>query len=169
MGDVVVTEFVTLEDVFEDPGGSESSQWGGWAFRFDRGPEGDKFKVEETMNAGAMLLGRWFRPRRIETATWRSGYATVCKTVYPGSIPGVASSSFHRPANSIQRPHRRLRSLPTNSVQRDRFKPPAAKAAPSPRGTDRRQLAPARPPPGNPVNDDFHLNCAMQQSIDAMR
>ena len=26
-----------------------------------------------------------------ETATWRSGYATVCKTVYPGSIPGVAS------------------------------------------------------------------------------
>jgi dihydrofolate reductase len=58
MGDVVVTEFVTLDGVFEDPGGSESSQWGGWAFRFDRGPEGDKFKVEETMNAGAMLLGR---------------------------------------------------------------------------------------------------------------
>ena len=27
-------------------------------------------------------------------ATWRSGYATVCKTVYPGSIPGVASSGF---------------------------------------------------------------------------
>ncbi len=58
MGDVVVTEFVTLDGVFEDPGGSESSRWGGWAFRFDRGPEGDKFKVEETMNAGAMLLGR---------------------------------------------------------------------------------------------------------------
>jgi hypothetical protein len=26
-------------------------------------------------------------------ATWRSGYAAVCKTVYPGSIPGVASTS----------------------------------------------------------------------------
>jgi hypothetical protein len=26
-------------------------------------------------------------------ATWRSGYATVCKTVYPGSIPGVASNN----------------------------------------------------------------------------
>ena len=25
------------------------------------------------------------------TATWRSGYATVCKTVYAGSIPAVAS------------------------------------------------------------------------------
>jgi hypothetical protein len=27
-------------------------------------------------------------------ATWRSGYAAVCKTVYPGSIPGVASSKI---------------------------------------------------------------------------
>jgi hypothetical protein len=25
-------------------------------------------------------------------ATWRSGYATVCKTVYSGSIPDVAST-----------------------------------------------------------------------------
>src|SRR5206468_3718621 len=25
---------------------------------------------------------------------WRSGYATVCKTVYPGSIPGVASKTL---------------------------------------------------------------------------
>ena len=28
----------------------------------------------------------------LRKATWRSGYATVCKTVYPGSIPGVAST-----------------------------------------------------------------------------
>jgi hypothetical protein len=28
-----------------------------------------------------------------QRATWRSGYAAVCKTVYPGSIPGVASTS----------------------------------------------------------------------------
>jgi hypothetical protein len=27
-------------------------------------------------------------------ATWRSGYAAVCKTVYPGSIPGVASNKI---------------------------------------------------------------------------
>src|SRR5258705_13600702 len=32
------------------------------------------------------------RPRDSSVATWRSGYATVCKTVYPGSIPGVAST-----------------------------------------------------------------------------
>jgi hypothetical protein len=30
----------------------------------------------------------------------------VCKTVYPGSIPGVASSSINRQANSIRSPHR---------------------------------------------------------------
>jgi hypothetical protein len=29
-------------------------------------------------------------------ATWRSGYAAVCKTVYPGSIPGVASNKIKR-------------------------------------------------------------------------
>ena len=32
-------------------------------------------------------------------ATWRSGYAAVCKTVYPGSIPGVASSLRSRLAS----------------------------------------------------------------------
>ena len=39
--------------------------------------------------AGAGTSGTLVAPA---TATWRSGYATVCKTVYPGSIPGVASS-----------------------------------------------------------------------------
>src|SRR5689334_11694555 len=29
-----------------------------------------------------------------QTATWRSGYAADCKSVYPGSIPGVASNSL---------------------------------------------------------------------------
>ena len=27
-------------------------------------------------------------------ATWRSGYAEDCKSLYPGSIPGVASTFF---------------------------------------------------------------------------
>src|SRR6185312_10282056 len=35
-------------------------------------------------------------------ATWRSGYAAVCKTVYSGSIPDVASSS-HAPALRVLR------------------------------------------------------------------
>jgi dihydrofolate reductase len=58
MGRVVVSQFVTLDGVVEDPGGSESFERGGWAFQFDRGAEGDKFKLDEVMAAEALLLGR---------------------------------------------------------------------------------------------------------------
>jgi dihydrofolate reductase len=58
MGNVVVTEFVTLDGVFEDPGGAEQFEHGGWSFKFDRGPEGDKFKLDELMAAEAQLFGR---------------------------------------------------------------------------------------------------------------
>ena len=55
---LVVTEFVTLDGVMEDPGGAEQTPNGGWAFRFERGPEGDKFKLDELMAADVQLLGR---------------------------------------------------------------------------------------------------------------
>lgn len=55
---LVVTEFVTLDGVMEDPGGAEKTPTGGWAFRFDRGSEGDRFKFEELMAADVQLLGR---------------------------------------------------------------------------------------------------------------
>jgi dihydrofolate reductase len=58
MGKVVITEFMSIDGVIEDPGGAEDFEHGGWAFEFDRGEEGDKFKLEETMNAAALLLGR---------------------------------------------------------------------------------------------------------------
>jgi dihydrofolate reductase len=58
MGTVVVTEFITLDGVIEDPGGSEGFERGGWAFQFERGEEGDKFKLDELMTAEAQLLGR---------------------------------------------------------------------------------------------------------------
>jgi dihydrofolate reductase len=58
MGRIVVTEFVSLDGVMEDPGGSESFRHGGWSFEFERGPEGEQFKTAETMEADAMLLGR---------------------------------------------------------------------------------------------------------------
>lgn len=58
MGGVVVSEFITLDGIFEDPGGAGEMDRGGWAFQFDRGPEGNKFKFDEVMAAGALLLGR---------------------------------------------------------------------------------------------------------------
>jgi dihydrofolate reductase len=58
MGKLVVSEFLTLDGVMEDPGGAEGFERGGWAFRFERGEEGDKFKLDETLDAEALLLGR---------------------------------------------------------------------------------------------------------------
>jgi dihydrofolate reductase len=55
---IVVTEFVTLDGVMEDPGGAEGTPFGGWAFKFDRGDAGNAFKQEEQMAADALLLGR---------------------------------------------------------------------------------------------------------------
>jgi dihydrofolate reductase len=57
VGRIVVTEFVSLDGVMEDPGGAEGYKHGGWTFQFDRG-EGDKFKLDETMSSTALLLGR---------------------------------------------------------------------------------------------------------------
>jgi dihydrofolate reductase len=58
MGRIVVTEFISLDGVIEDPGGSEDYEHGGWSFEISRGDEGDRFKLEETMGSEALLLGR---------------------------------------------------------------------------------------------------------------
>ncbi len=58
MGRIVVTEFVSLDGVMEDPGGSEGTPHAGWTFRFERGSEGDQFKLDELQQAEAQLLGR---------------------------------------------------------------------------------------------------------------
>jgi dihydrofolate reductase len=58
VGRIVVTEFVSLDGVIEDPGGAESFKHGGWSFEVSRGDEGDRFKLDETLSAEALLLGR---------------------------------------------------------------------------------------------------------------
>jgi dihydrofolate reductase len=58
MGRIVVTEFISVDGVIEDPGGSEDFKYGAWSFEFSRGDEGDKFKLDETMDSAALLLGR---------------------------------------------------------------------------------------------------------------
>jgi dihydrofolate reductase len=57
MRKVVVSEFVSLDGVIEDPGGAEGSAHGGWTFKF-QDPEGMRFKLEETLAHDALLLGR---------------------------------------------------------------------------------------------------------------
>jgi dihydrofolate reductase len=58
VGRIIVTEFVSLDGVMEDPGGSEDFKYGGWSFEISRGEEGDKFKIDESLEADAQLLGR---------------------------------------------------------------------------------------------------------------
>jgi dihydrofolate reductase len=58
MGRIVVTEFVSLDGVMEDPGGSGEFKHKGWSFEVSRGEEGDRFKLDETMKSDALLLGR---------------------------------------------------------------------------------------------------------------
>jgi dihydrofolate reductase len=58
MRKIIASEFLTVDGVMEDPGGAEKSKHGGWAFQFERGPEGDKVKFDELMAADALLLGR---------------------------------------------------------------------------------------------------------------
>ncbi len=102
MGRIVVSQFITLDGVVEDPGGSEDLDRGGWAFAFDRGAEGDKFKLDEAMGSDALLLGR--RTYEGFAAAWpsRSGefadkFNTMPKHVISSSLrdPGWANTTAH--------------------------------------------------------------------------
>jgi dihydrofolate reductase len=57
MGKLVVTEFVSLDGVMEAPGGEEF-KYPGWSFSFDRGEDGNQFKLDETLETEALLIGR---------------------------------------------------------------------------------------------------------------
>jgi dihydrofolate reductase len=58
VGRIVVTEFISIDGVVEDPGGAEDFKHSGWSFEFDRGEEGNQFKLDETLQTEALLLGR---------------------------------------------------------------------------------------------------------------
>lgn len=58
MGRIVVTEYLSVDGVVEAPSGKEIFERAGWTGAFSRGPEGDKFKLDETMSSDALLLGR---------------------------------------------------------------------------------------------------------------
>ncbi len=94
MGRIVVTEFVSLDGVMEDPGGGESFKHGGWTFAIDRG-EGNAFKLEETMATDALLLGRVTYEEFAQA--WPSREGEFADKL--NSLPKhVVSSTLERPA-----------------------------------------------------------------------
>src|SRR6266508_1717590 len=57
-GRIIATDYVSLDGVIEDPVGMENSGLGDWTGLFNRGPEGDRFKLEELMKAEVLIFGR---------------------------------------------------------------------------------------------------------------
>jgi dihydrofolate reductase len=102
MGRIVVTEFVSLDGVMEDPGGSEDFKYGGWSFEINRGEDGDKFKLDETMNSDALLLGRvtyegfassW--PQRKDEAGFADKFNSMPKYVVSSTLSDPEWNNSH--------------------------------------------------------------------------
>ena len=58
MGKLVVSQFVSVDGVFQDPGGIGEIDRGGWSFKAEHGDDFNEFKFAELMAADAQLLGR---------------------------------------------------------------------------------------------------------------
>jgi dihydrofolate reductase len=58
MRKIIVSEFVTLDGVMEDPGGGDRTPHGGWSFKFGRSDDQQKFKSDELSTSDGLLLGR---------------------------------------------------------------------------------------------------------------
>jgi hypothetical protein len=122
---VIVSEFVSLDGVIEDPGGAEGFERGAWSFQFDRGPdEGDKFKFDELAAADALLLGRvtyegfaaawpqmeeqageygaWMNgyPKYVAPRRWRSPSSGTTLPSSRGTSPSVSPSSSSKRART---------------------------------------------------------------------
>jgi dihydrofolate reductase len=102
MGKLIVTEFISLDGVIEDPGGSENFAHGGWSFKYDRGDEGNKFKLDETMESDALLLGRktyegfaeaW--PERSDDAGFAEKFNGMPKYVVSTTLKDPAWNNSH--------------------------------------------------------------------------
>ncbi|HEV7183235.1 MAG TPA: dihydrofolate reductase, partial [Leifsonia sp.] len=54
---LIVTEFITLDGVVEAPGAEKTHPHAGWTMPYGT-PELYEFKLQETLEADALLLGR---------------------------------------------------------------------------------------------------------------
>src|SRR3954471_21043514 len=106
MARIVATEFISLDGVVEDPGGSEDFKHGGWSFEISSGDDGAQFKVDETMASEAMLLGRRTYEGFAEAWPEREGefaerFNTMPKYVVSSTLP--TRSGTTRPSSGSTR------------------------------------------------------------------
>ncbi|GAA2587467.1 dihydrofolate reductase family protein [Actinomadura fulvescens] len=94
MGRIVVTEFISLDGVVEAPGG-EDFKHPDWSFAFDRGQDGDEFKLEEALGAEALLIGR--RTYESFAGAW-PGYEGPLADKYNSMPKYVVSGTLRDPA-----------------------------------------------------------------------
>ncbi|MFC0508951.1 dihydrofolate reductase family protein [Micromonospora costi] len=114
MGRIVVTEFVSLDGVAEAPGG-EDFTYRNWSFAFDRGAEGEQFKVDEALGAEALLLGR--RTYEGFAAAWpqyegelADKYNGMPKYVYSRTLTRPGWNNTHVLSGGLAEEVRRLRT-----------------------------------------------------------
>jgi dihydrofolate reductase len=96
MGKVVMSEFVTLDGVIQDPAGNEGFRVGGWVGRVgDNGrEETDKIVLDQALRAEALLLGR--RSYEFLAALWPSRSGELAERL--NSLPKyVVSSTLEHP------------------------------------------------------------------------
>src|SRR6266852_1059248 len=93
MRKIIVSEFVTLDGIMDDPGGAEGTAHGGWSFKFGRSDDQNKFKSDELFASDALLLGR--RTYQGFAAAWPSMPGTGAYGERVNSLPKhVVSTSL---------------------------------------------------------------------------
>ncbi|GLV59200.1 pyrimidine reductase [Dictyobacter sp. S3.2.2.5] len=90
MRKVVMSQFVSLDGVVEDPGGVEGYQYGGWAFRFGS-TEQQQVKIDELFQANTLLLGR--RTYEGFAAVWPTMQGTGAYGERMNSLPKYIAST----------------------------------------------------------------------------
>jgi dihydrofolate reductase len=96
MGKIIMSEFVTLDGVIQDPAGNEGFRRGGWFGRVgDKGrEETDKVLLDQALGSEALLLGR--RSYEFFAALWPSRSGELADRL--NSLPKyVVSSTLEDP------------------------------------------------------------------------
>jgi len=94
MGKIVMSQFVSLDGVIEDPDGGEGSRVGGWVGKINDREEVNKVKLDEALGTEALLLGR--RSYEFFAARWASRGGDLADRL--NSLPKyVVSSTLENP------------------------------------------------------------------------